>query len=104
MSVLPVMEDVVVPVLTLLVATIVLVPLAVHWTQTIMPVMVSQCIKYDGQIHKYFSDNNECSSSADNCEHDCHNIDNCGGFYCSCDTGYMLDSNGYSCIGQYLIE
>ena len=41
MSVLPIMEDVLVPVLTLLVATTVLVPLVVHWALTVMPVMVS---------------------------------------------------------------
>ena len=41
MSVLPIMEDVLVPVLTLLAATIVLVPLVVHWAPMVMPVMVS---------------------------------------------------------------
>ena len=41
MSVLPIMEDVLVPVLTLLAATIVLVPLVVHWALMVMPVMVS---------------------------------------------------------------
>ena len=44
-------------------------------------------------------DINECSASTDNCDHNCHNNGNCGGFYCSCNTGYALASNGYSCNG-----
>ena len=40
MSVLPIMEDVLVPVLTLLAATTVLVPLVVHWAPMVMFVMV----------------------------------------------------------------
>ena len=100
MSVQPVMEDVVVTVLTLLVAIIVLVPLAVHWTQTIMPVMVSSIVLMIGSSLAAFLDNNECSAGTDNCQQNCHNTGNCGGFYCSCNTGYTLDSNGYTCNGQ----
>ena len=56
MSVLPIMEDVLVPVLTLLVATTVLVPLVVHWALMVMPVMVStpSIHVYSAQIISYY--------------------------------------------------
>ena len=101
MSVLPIMEDVLVPVLTLLVATTVLVPLVVHWALMVMPVMVSSaCVLVIVLSQHTISDNNECSAGTDNCSQNCHNTGNCGGFYCSCNTGYTLNSNGYSCNGQ----
>ena len=59
------------------------------------------CILYSIQIIAVLKlDINECIAGTDNCEHNCLNTGNCGGYGCSCNTGYTLDSNGYSCIGQ----
>lgn len=44
------------------------------------------------------ADINECSTNNGGCNQDCHNTP--GSFYCSCNTGYSLNSNGYSCNGK----
>ena len=41
-------------------------------------------------------DINECTSSP--CDHTCTNT--AGSFVCSCDDGYVLDSDGLSCNGE----
>ena len=43
-----------------------------------------------------FTDINECAGS-NSCAHNCHNTGACGGYYCSCNTGYALNGNGYTC-------
>lgn len=43
----------------------------------------------------YFTDVNECSDGEDNCEQQCTNTK--GAFVCSCDDGYDLNDDGYSC-------
>ena len=101
MSVVTVMVDVLRPVTTLLEATIVHAPQAACWTPMVMLVMVS-CIKlyvHNCSICHLHADINECSAGTDNCAQNCQNNGNCGGFSCSCDTGYTLDSNGHSCSG-----
>ena len=46
------------------------------------------------------SDDNECTNDDHSCEHNCHNTD--GSYICSCNTGYSLSSNGFSCNGKQL--
>ncbi len=47
-------------------------------------------------------DNNECSSNNGGCSPNglstCHNTP--GSYYCSCASGYHLDTNDLTCIGQ----
>ena len=47
-----------------------------------------------------FVDINECSSNIDGCDHNCHNT--MGSYYCTCNTGYRLDSNMRSCHGNLI--
>ena len=43
---------------------------------------------------------NECQRGTDLCEHICNN--NAGSYFCSCNTGYHLETNNYNCSGiQY---
>ena len=44
---------------------------------------------------KIFIDIDECSENTDNCEQVCSNTP--GSFNCSCNEGYVLADNGYSC-------
>ena len=44
------------------------------------------------------TDVDECASrSTHNCSHNCNNT--VGAFFCSCDYGYRLDTDGVSCYG-----
>jgi len=47
-----------------------------------------------------FTDINECSEGTDLCDQNCHNT--VGSYYCSCNTGYFLTANGYSCNGKHV--
>ena len=50
-----------------------------------------------------YPDINECIRGTDICEQICLNSQ--GSYYCSCNSGYFLDANGYSCHGMcYYIE
>ena len=47
-------------------------------------------------MHIFFIlDINECTRETDNCQHNCHN--SCGGYYCSCRSGY---TGRTSCSGM----
>jgi len=46
----------------------------------------------------HFTDTDECLSSP--CAHTCTNT--VGSFVCSCDVGYVLNSNQHSCDGTYI--
>ena len=53
-------------------------------------------------IHTLISilpDIDECSTETDNCLYMCTNIP--GSFVCGCESGYHLDSDGFTCIGMY---
>ena len=45
------------------------------------------------------SDINECAEMNDGCQQLCFNTD--GSRLCSCKNGYTLNSDGYSCDGEY---
>ena len=45
-----------------------------------------------------FSDIDECTLGYHNCEHNCRNTP--GGFLCSCQDGFYLDADQYSCQGK----
>ena len=47
-------------------------------------------------IFTAYLDINECAGDH-GCHHLCNNTD--GSFHCYCDPGYMLHSNGTTCIG-----
>ena len=45
----------------------------------------------------FLLDIDECSENTDGCAQQCTNTD--GSFICSCDSGYTLGSDQWSCIG-----
>ena len=45
-------------------------------------------------------DYNECSNINGGCEQNCHNT--VGSFYCSCNSGYSISSDGRHCKGYIL--
>ncbi len=49
----------------------------------------------------YVSDVDECTEGMDKCDHNCHNTN--GSYTCSCNGGYTLHSNGFTCIGKYVL-
>ena len=64
--------------------------------------VISNCYSSVNMLNKInITDINECSRGTDLCEHNCHNT--IGSYYCSCDTGYFLTANGYSCHGIYIL-
>ena len=44
-------------------------------------------------------DIDECLTNNGGCHHNCQNSE--GSFRCSCNDGYQLNSDGYSCEGNY---
>ena len=44
-----------------------------------------------------FTDIDECQLGTDNCTQQCNNTD--GSYLCSCNGGFILDNDSYSCIG-----
>ena len=47
----------------------------------------------------FHADHDECATDHDNCDQNCHNTH--GSFYCTCNNGWRLDGNGYTCNGEY---
>ena len=47
------------------------------------------------------SDIDECTNNNDLCAQACINTP--GSYVCNCTPGYVLDSNGFSCIGEMII-
>ena len=78
--------------------------LVLHWPPTASLAMVSEHIQHQDPTHQYipFKDINECSSSNGGCAQNCHNT--AGSYYCTCNTGYTLASNDYSCNGKLHAE
>ena len=50
-------------------------------------------------IVRQWADINECEEEIDKCVHICHN--NNGSYYCSCNNGFIIDTDGYSCDGNF---
>jgi len=50
----------------------------------------------------FIPDIDECAINEGGCEHICSNT--IGSFYCSCFTGYQLDSNGLNCSGELAVK
>ena len=47
------------------------------------------------------ADHDECANpNHHQCDHICHNIP--GSYECSCQTGFRLQPDGYTCLGQYV--
>ena len=46
----------------------------------------------------FSSDDDECSDETDNCFQICINTE--GSFFCGCNSGFHLDSDGFTCIGM----
>ncbi len=47
-----------------------------------------------------FSDYDECDINNAGCQQNCHNTD--GGYYCSCNQGYVISDDHYSCNGKQI--
>ena len=50
----------------------------------------------------FITDIDECALGIGGCQHICHNTD--GSFYCSCNDGYTLESDGINCIGKLTLQ
>ena len=50
----------------------------------------------------YSLDANECNSVTPVCGQICTNTE--GSYECSCNTGYVLNNNGISCDGMYMLN
>ena len=46
-------------------------------------------------------DTNECANNNGSCAQNCHNT--VGSYYCTCNTGYTLSSDGHACNGEYIV-
>ena len=46
-------------------------------------------------------DINECNTNNGGCDDSCTNT--VGSYYCQCDTGYTLQSNGHTCSGNVIM-
>ena len=49
-------------------------------------------------IHFIYSDIDECSEGTDVCTQTCTNT--IGSFICGCNNGYLLDDDGFTCLGK----
>ena len=58
-------------------------------------------IKYT-YIHSLHPDINECSEENGGCSQTCTNTE--GSFNCGCNTGFVLDSDGATCNGEYYMK
>ena len=52
--------------------------------------------------HVIIVDINECVEDTDGCAHQCTNT--IGSYFCTCNTGYSLDSDQHGCIGEFIIS
>ena len=49
-------------------------------------------------IFLWFIDIDECTTGVDECDQNCQN--NIGSYECSCDSGYILNDDGFRCNGM----
>ena len=52
-------------------------------------------------INLFTLDINECNTNNGGCQHTCTNT--AGSYYCECNTGYELTSNGHTCSGNVIM-
>ena len=62
------------------------------------------CANGHTQVYYYtytfiYPDNDECSLGTDDCTHMCINTD--GSFTCGCNSGYVLNTDGFTCNGKH---
>ncbi len=78
--------------------TLVAVSLGFTWIRMDTLVLVGE-INYFPHVPEFdVLDVDECTEGTDECDHNCHNTD--GSYTCSCNGGYTLHSNGFTCIGK----
>ena len=93
------MEDVLKLATTLEGATTVCAALDTLWPQTDMDVTVSELLLLQCLSKQtIFADVNECNSTNGGCNHVCTNT--IGTFLCSCNSGYELDADQRTCVGE----
>ena len=44
-------------------------------------------------------DIDECATNNGGCDQNCHNT--AGSYYCTCNTGFLLDDDDHGCSGEY---
>lgn len=52
------------------------------------------------ELHTDIVDVNECMTGSDRCTQNCNNT--IGNYTCSCNDGYTLNFDGYTCDGMYI--
>ena len=55
-------------------------------------------IPEDYVVH-IITDIDECAEGTGQCVHNCHNT--IGSYTCSCNTGYRLNADGFTCVGNF---
>ena len=50
----------------------------------------------------FIIDINECVEDTDGCAHQCTNT--ISSYFCTCNSGYSLDSDQHGCIGEFIIS
>ena len=58
------------------------------------------CNFSDNNFLLLFSDIDECAEETSNCSQVC--INTVPGYYCSCDSGYLLNGDRATCDGEYV--
>ena len=61
---------------------------------------LSAVIDRDSQKIVFIPDVDECDPNVSNCMHNCDNTD--GSYVCSCNDGFTLNGDGFSCDGERL--
>ena len=52
------------------------------------------------EVYTFFTDLNECDNENGGCSQMCNNI--FGSFFCSCESGYYLLDDGFTCNGEFI--
>ena len=49
----------------------------------------------------FYVDVDECMEDSNRCAHNYQNTE--GSYTCNCSEDFLLDNDGYSCIGEYIV-
>ena len=52
-------------------------------------------------VPNYSADVDECTEMTHMCTQNCHN--SVGSYVCTCDEGFVISSNGTTCIGEFVV-